>query len=77
MNINKQEYNLLNGKPAHFKSAGKPTKILFNLFYYTAKIFLWIIYITTCIFCTTIETIFFIFTFRKRRKLRKRARWLL
>ena len=77
MKTNKQEYNLLNGKPARTKRAGNTKKTLFNIFYYIAQTFLWVVYIITYIFCTIIEIIFFTFTFRKRRKLKRRARWLI
>lgn len=76
MNINKKEFEYLNNKPT-FENTSNIKKILFNIFYYTTRIILEAVYIITCVFCTIIELMFYTFTFRKRRKLRRRARWLI
>lgn len=72
-NINETELNMLNNKSKksifHYIGAG---------IYYTFKIILELIYIITCIICTTIEVIAWVLTLGTATKTilkRKRKRW--
>lgn len=75
-NINELELNILNNV------SNKEKKTIFHYIgtgiYYTFKIILEIIYIITCIICTTIEAIAWVLTLGVAAKAitkRKRKRW--
>ena len=56
-NINETEQNFLNDSNKNKKSN---KNIILKIIYYSLQSFLFLVYFITCVFCTFIETIFFI-----------------